>query len=74
MSIAKLDIEYPIHESKRGRLEVRPMLSFLDGDKIETYQPHDNVLVETLQIGGFDVKRVPVDHGSRAEIMCPNLC
>ena len=27
----------------------------------------------TLQIGGYDVKRVMVDQGSAAEIMYPNL-
>ena len=42
-------------------MEVRPALSFLDEDKVGTLQPHDDVLVVTLRIGGYDVKRVLVD-------------
>ena len=42
---------------------------FLDEDKVETIQPHDDSLVITLRIGGYDVKRVMVDQGSGAEIM-----
>ena len=38
-----------------------------------TFQPHDDTLVVTLQIGGYDVKRVLVDHGSGAEIMYLDL-
>ena len=48
-------------------------MGFSDEDKIETIQPHDDALVITLQIGGYDVKRVMVDQGSAAEIMYPNL-
>ena len=36
-------------------------------------QPHENALVVTLQIRGFDVKKVMIDQGSGAEIMYPNL-
>jgi len=42
-------------------MEVQPVLSFSDEDKIGTYQPHDNALVVTLQVGGYDVIRVLVD-------------
>ena len=49
------------------------MLSFSDEDKIGTIQPHDDALVVTLRIGGYDVKRVMVDQGSGVEIMYPNL-
>ena len=31
-----------------------------------TIQPHDDALVVTLRIGGYDVKMVMVDQGSRA--------
>ena len=41
--------------------------------KIGTVQPHDDALVITLRIGGYDVKRVMVDQGSAAEIMYPDL-
>ncbi|XP_030932500.1 uncharacterized protein LOC115958238 [Quercus lobata] len=55
-------------EPKRVRMEVRPTLSFSEKDKIGTIQPHDDAL-----IGGYDVKRVLVDHGSGIEIMYPDL-
>ena len=37
------------------------------------YSPHDDALVVTLKIGGYDVKRMLMDQGSGAEIMYPNL-
>ena len=49
------------------------VLSFLDAKKQGTIQPHDDALVVTLRIGGYDVKRVMVDQGSAAEIMYPDL-
>ena len=49
------------------------MLNFSDEDKIETIQPHDNTLVVTHRIGGYNVKRVMVDQGSDVEIMYPDL-
>ena len=45
-------------------MEIRPVVGFLDEDKIETIQPHDDTLVVTLRIGGYDVKRVLVGQGS----------
>ena len=38
-----------------------------------TIQPHDDALVVTLRIEGYDVKMVMVDQGNRAEIMYPDL-
>ena len=52
---------------------IQPALSFSDDDKIGTIQPHDDALVVTLRIGGYDVKKVTVDQGSGVEIMYPNL-
>ena len=37
------------------------VLSFSDVDKQGTIQPHDDALVVTLRIGGYDVKRVMVN-------------
>ncbi|XP_075649724.1 uncharacterized protein LOC142620209 [Castanea sativa] len=36
-------------------------------------RPHDDALVVTLRIEGYDVKRVLIDQGSGVEIMYPNL-
>ena len=48
-------------------------MSFSDEDKVGTIQPHDDALVVTLRIGGYDMKRVLVDQGSGVEIMYPDL-
>ena len=48
-------------------------LSFSDEDKVGTIQPHDDALVVTLRIGGYDVKKVMVDQGNGVEIMYPDL-
>jgi len=59
--------------SKRIKIEQKPIVGFLDVDKIGTFQPNHDAFMVTLRIGGLDMKRVIVDHGSRAEIMCPDL-
>ena len=69
MSVARLSSEDTSHESKRARSERPLVMGFSDDDKIGTIQPHDDALVITLRIGGYDVKRVMVDQGSVAEIM-----
>ena len=48
-------------------------MSFSDENKVGTIQPHDDTLVVTLRIEGYDVKRVLVDQGSGAKIMYPDL-
>ena len=63
----------PYSMPKRIKTNVPPVLSFSDADKLGTIQPHDDALVVTLRIGGYDVKRVMVDQGSAAEIMYPDL-
>ena len=54
-------------------MEVRLALSFSDKHKVRTLQPHDDALVVTLKIRGYDVKRVLVDQGSGVEIMYLDL-
>ena len=49
------------------------VMSFSNEDKIGTIQSHNDALVITLRIGGYDMKRVMVDQGSTAEIMYPDL-
>jgi len=73
MSVARLPAENSNSELKRARVEIRLTLSFSNGDKIGTIQPHDDVLVVTLIIGGYDMKMVMVGQGSGAEIMYPDL-
>ena len=62
-----------VPELKRPKVYPRPVLSFFEEDKIGTVQPHDDALVITLWIGGYDVKRIMVDEGNGAEIMYPDL-
>ena len=58
---------------KRVKMNVPLVLSFSDANKQGTIQLHDDTLVVTLRIGGYDVKRVMIDQGSAAEIMYPDL-
>ena len=37
------------------------------------FQPHNDALVVTLRIEGYDIKKVLVDQGSGAKIMYPDL-
>ena len=46
---------------KKFKLKYQPILGFSKADKEGTIQPHDDALVVTLQITGFDVKRVMID-------------
>ena len=73
MSVARLSSKNLNQDSKRARVELLLVMGFSDEDKIGTIQPHNDALVITLRIGGYDVKRVMVDQGSAAEIMYPDL-
>ena len=73
MSVARLSSGDINQNPKRAKVELPLVMGFSDEDKIGTIQPHDDSLVITLQIGGYDVKRVMVDQGSAAEIMYPDL-
>ena len=73
MFVARLPSEDISRELKKARLERPLVMGFSDEDKIGTIQPHDDALVITLRIGGYDVKRVMVDQGSATEIMYPDL-
>ena len=71
--MAHLPSEDTSREPKKARLKRPLVMGFSDEDKIGTIQPHDDALVITLRIGGYDVKRVMADQGSTIEIMYPNL-
>ncbi|XP_050242507.1 uncharacterized protein LOC126691519 [Quercus robur] len=73
LSVARLSAEDKERESKRSKKGSLLILEFSDEDKKGTIQPHDNALVVTLRIKGFDVKRVLVDPGSAVEVMYPDL-
>ena len=59
--------------SKRAKMDIPLVLGFSDEDKVGTIQPHDDALVVTLRIGGYDMRRVMIDQGSAADIMYPDL-
>ena len=73
MSIARLPTEDSKPKLKRTRVENRLAMSFSKEDKVGTIQPHDDALMVTLKIGGYDVKRVMVYQGNGAKIMYPDL-
>ena len=47
--------------SKRARMDIPLVLGFSNEDKVGTIQSHDDALVVTLRIGGYDVRRVMVN-------------
>ena len=61
MSMVWLPVEDSSLEPKRAKMDIQRILEFSDDDKIRTIQPHDNALMITLKIGGYDVKRVLED-------------
>ena len=58
---------------KRVKMGIPLVLGFLDEEKLGTIQPHDDALVLTFRIGGYDVKKVMINQGSAVEIMYPDL-
>ena len=46
---------------KRVKMGIPWVLSFSDKDKLRTIQPHDDALLVTLRISGYDVKKVMID-------------
>ncbi|XP_050249271.1 uncharacterized protein LOC126696614 [Quercus robur] len=73
MSISRSPAKEYSSMPKRAQMDIPLVLGFSDEDKVETIQPHDDTLVVTLRIGGYDVKRVMIDQGSAADIMYPDL-
>nr|XP_023928284.1 uncharacterized protein LOC112039632 [Quercus suber]XP_023928286.1 uncharacterized protein LOC112039634 [Quercus suber] len=73
MFVARLPADDSGPKPKRPKMYPHPVLSFSKEDKIRTIQPHNDALVITLWIVGYDLKRVMVDDGSGAEIMYPDL-
>ena len=61
MSVARLSSDDGVLEPERAKIQIQPTLGFSDEDKAGTIQPHDDALVVTLRIGGYDVRRVLVD-------------
>ena len=73
LAVGRLPSEDRQREPKRSKKGSSLILGFSDGDKRGTIQPHDDALVVTLRIGGFDVRRVLVDPGSAVEVMYHDL-
>ena len=73
MSVARLPADEDGSEPKRARVLTQPTLGFSDENKTRTIQPHNDVLMVALRIGGYDVRRVLVDQSSVVEIIYPDL-
>ena len=71
--MARLSSDEGSSEPKRAKILTQPTLGFSDEDKAGTIQPHDDALVVTLRIWGYDVRRVLMDQGSAIKIMYPDL-
>ena len=46
---------------KKVKMGIPLVLGFLNEDKLVTIQLHDDALLVTLRISGYDVKRVMID-------------
>ncbi|XP_030969991.1 uncharacterized protein LOC115990283 [Quercus lobata] len=73
MSVGRLPSKADDRESKRANGMTTPLIGFSDEDKLGTLQTHDDALVVTLKIGGYDVKKVLVNQGSIVKVMYPDL-
>ena len=73
LSVFRPPVEDYCQASKRAKVDVPLILGFSDEDKVGTVQPHNDALVVTLRIGGYDVKRVMIDQGSAVDVMYPDL-
>ena len=71
--MARLSVDEDGSEPKRSRILTQSTLGFSDEDKTGTIQPHDNTLVVTLRIRGYDVRRVLVEQGNAVKIMYLDL-
>ena len=69
MSISYCPNEGSSSMLKRVKMGIPLVLSFSNEDKLGTVQLHDDALVVTLRIGGYDVRRVMIDQGNTTEIM-----
>ena len=61
MSVVGLSFEDGVSEPKRAKVLIQPTVGFSNEDKARTIQPHDDTLVVTLRIGGYDERQVLVD-------------
>ena len=68
MFVSRLPAEGTNSRPKRAKMDIRPILSFSDKEKIRTIQSHNDALVITLRIRRYDMKRVMVDQGCTTKI------
>ncbi|XP_030969583.1 uncharacterized protein LOC115989844 [Quercus lobata] len=73
LSVSRPQAEDHSPALKKTKRRVPLILGFSDEDLIGTIQPHEDALVVTLRIGGYDVRRVMVDQGSAVDVMYPDL-
>ena len=71
MSVARLPTKHDDWESKKAKKIASPVLGFSNEDKVGTIQPHDDALVVTLRIGGYDVRRVLVGQRCGSNVPLP---
>ena len=61
MSLSLYPNEGSSSMSKRVKMDIPLVLGFSGEDELGTIQPHDDVLVVTLRIGGYDMKKVMIN-------------
>ncbi|XP_030941989.1 uncharacterized protein LOC115967018 [Quercus lobata] len=73
LSVSRSPTEDHSRALKRAKVRIPLILGFSVEDMIGTIQPHEDALVVTLRIGGYDVRRVMVDQGRAVDVMYPDL-
>ncbi|XP_030936667.1 uncharacterized protein LOC115961910 [Quercus lobata] len=73
LSVSRSPVEDHFQALKRAKVRVPLILGFSNEDMVGTIQPHEDALVVTLRIGGYDVRRVMVDQDSAVDVMYPDL-
>ncbi|XP_065616520.1 uncharacterized protein LOC136061961 [Quercus suber] len=73
MFVSQCSEEGSSSRPKKARPGTSLVLGFSEEDKRGTIQLHNDALVVTIRIGGYDVRRVMVDDGSAVEVMYPDL-
>ncbi|XP_028100372.1 uncharacterized protein LOC114299735 [Camellia sinensis] len=54
---------------KKGKTEVKNVVTFSSKDLERIHMPHNDALVVTLRVKDFNIKRILIDQGSSVEIM-----